>query len=302
MSYKVVVLIKPTEEQPALERAAEFARFMPDLQIVAVRVVNEFAEDQKAALEERYLRELTTMKARYPSIEHFSGKVLFSTEIAQAFCEYAGDMAEGFNLAIISANRRNTLKDLFFAPIDSQVMRKIPIPLLIVKDPHAPQRLGRAIVIAMDLEEEHHEVIIDEVLLAAAQIFAENFNGEVHLVNCVPPRHTSVMGGEVAPSKLLDNLKPLTRADAHAAALLDFADKHGVAASQCHVAEGRVDEMIPKLCRRLEARMVCMGTTSRDGILSIIDQSAGELVLEQVMGDIFVVNKHVKLERLKKQA
>lgn len=58
MSYKVVVLIKPKDEQPALDRAAEFARFMPDLEVVAVRVVNEFTEDKKQAIEQTYTREL----------------------------------------------------------------------------------------------------------------------------------------------------------------------------------------------------------------------------------------------------
>ena len=36
--------------------------------------------------------------------------------------------------------------------------------------------------------------------------------------------------------------------------------------------------------------MVCMGTTPRSTFLGSINSSAGELVLEQIKGDIFIVN------------
>ena len=52
MSYKVLVLIKPTEEQPALVLAAEFARFMPDLEVVLLRVIRDVAPDQEQTVRE----------------------------------------------------------------------------------------------------------------------------------------------------------------------------------------------------------------------------------------------------------
>lgn len=298
MSYKVLVLIKPGEVQPAMERASEFARFMPDLEVVACRVVNDFEPGQEAKLEQSYMTELTRLFNRYPSITHGRGKVLFSKDVPAAFCQYSDDDAESFDLAIISANRRNTLKDLFVAPVDSQIMRKVTVPLLVVKDPHAPQRLGKAILLAIDFEEENHNSVIDEVLVTSAKVFAEHFNGEVHVVNCVPPIHRGIMSGNTSSSMILGGKRPISRSDLHAAALIDFAKAHGIDEAHCHIAEGRVDEMIPKVSTALEARMVCMGTSSSKGILSAIDPSAGELVLEQIRGDIFIVNKYVKLSRM----
>lgn len=295
MYNKVLVLLKPKEEQPALERAAEFARFMPDLEVVVLRVVNDFTEDQIPTLKERYDREINNLMKHYPSITKFEVVVTFSTDVAQAFCDYAKLKSGNLVMAIISANRRNTLKDLFISPIDSQIMNKISVPLLVVKDPHAPQRLGRAIVLAIDFEEDEHDKQIDEILLTAAKHFAENFNGEVHILNCVPPIHRGLMTGNTATSNMLiGSERPITRAAAHAAVLMDFAESHGVPKDHCHIAEGRVDEMIPKVCTRLEARMVCMGTSYRNGILSAFDQSASELVLEQIKGDLLIVNRNVK--------
>ena len=167
-------------------------------------------------------------------------------------------------MAVISANKRNTLRDIFVSPLDSQIMSKINVPVLVVKDANAPQHLSRAIVLAIDFEESEHDKMVDEVLVASAQAFAEHFNGEVHVLNCVPPIHRGP-------------------------------------ATHCHIAEGRVDEMVPKVCSKLEARMVCMGMSSKDGVLSAIDQSASELVLEQIKGDIFIVNRNINIDDLKAQ-
>ena len=87
MSYKVLVLIKPTEEQPALVRAAEFARFMPDLEVVLFRVIREFSENQVEALNESAERELQNMMQQYPSITHYKTHIDFSPDVADAFCQ-----------------------------------------------------------------------------------------------------------------------------------------------------------------------------------------------------------------------
>lgn len=298
MSYKVLVLIKPGDVQPAMERVSEFARFMPEVEVVACRIVNNYEEGKAAEVEHSYTAELNSLLARYPSITHGRGKVIVAKDVPGAFCEFAKDPAEAFDLAVISANRRNTMKDLFIAPVDSQIMRKITVPLLVVKDPHAPQRLGKAILLAIDFEEDGHNTLMDEVLVTSAGIFAEHFNGEVHVLNCVPPVHRGLMTGNTSSSMILGHRQHLTRKDFHAAALLDFARRHGINEDHCHIAEGRVDEMIPRVSAALDARMVCMGTNSNQGILSAIDPSAGELVLEQIRGDIFIVNKHVQISSL----
>ena len=301
MSYKVLVLLKPTEEQPALERVAEFARFLPSLEVVVCRVVSDFSDDQIPTLKERYEREISSLMKRYPSIEHYETYITFSKNVPEAFCNYAKLKSKTLGMAVISANKRNTLRDMFISPLDSQIMSKINLPLLVVKDANAPQHLSRAIVLAIDFEENEHDKMVDEVLFAAANSFAEHFNGEVHVLNCVPPIHRGLMSGKTTESVILGTDKPITRADVHGRDLAVFAEQHGIPTSHCHIAEGRVDEMIPKVCRKLEARMVCMGMSTKDGVLSAIDQSASELVLEQIKGDIFIVNRNINIDDLRAQ-
>lgn len=295
MSYRVLVLVKPDEEQPALARAADFARLMPEIEVVLFRVMRPVAAVQEASTREQTERELSTLVSHYPSITHYSCKVVFAADVAQAVCEYAKEETGNLDLAIISANKRHTLRDIFVAPIDSKVMHQISIPLLVVKDPSAPQRLGRAIILATDFGEGAEEDLVDEILFSSAQLFAQHFNGEIHLVNCIPPRHGGLMSGDTGSSTVLNHGKRLNRNDAHEEEMFAFADKHGVPHDNCHVIEGRVDEMIPRTCISLDARMVCMGTSAKEGAFSTLEQSASELVLEQIKGDILIVNHNIKL-------
>lgn len=287
--FKILVLLKPGDIQPAMDRANEFARFMPDIEVTACRVVNEFDDASKANLQQQTDRELKALADKYPSIKEFVPKVIFAKNVPEAFVKEAAD--GDYTMAIISVNKRDKIKDLFVSTIDSQVMRKINIPLLVVKDPNAPQKLGRPIILAIDFEESEHDKKLDEVLFHAAKIFADEFNGEIHVANCVSPLNRGYMGGNTRPSKILHQDKaPHHRADVHQRFLDVFAMEHKLPLENTHVVMGRVDEEIPRLCAQLEARMVCMGSSAKSGLLTPMNSSASELVLEQIKGDIFIVN------------
>lgn len=100
------------------------------------------------------------------------------------------------------------------------------------------------------------------------------------------------MGGNLDQSKIINNTGVLNPVGLHNKLALEFANKHGIDKDNIHVLEGRIDEEIPRLCEALNARMVCMGTTPRSTFLGSINSSASELVLEQIKGDIFIVNSN----------
>ncbi len=291
-NYKILVLLKPnTDLQPAMERASDCARFMPEIEVTACRIINEFDDAAKQSLESSAKRELAAVAKSHPNIKNFIPKVIFSKDVPGAFIKEAHDGE--YHLAIISANRRNTIKDLFISPIDSAIMRKIDVPLLVVKHTHATQVLGRVILLAIDFEEANHEKDMDEVLYYAARVFADEFNGELHVVNCVSPRHRGRSSGASSastPPVFRHSLGELTRKDVHHLLLNEYAEKHDIPEEHTHVLIGRVDEEIPRLCNILNVRMVCMGASKRDGLLASMNSNAGELVLEQIRGDLFLVN------------
>lgn len=281
--FKVLVLLKPGDEQPALERASDFARFVPELEVTALLVLNKVSEAERANAENNAHRELDELRGKHSSIARFNPRVVVGDDVAEAFI---GESRAGHDLAIIPASRRHTIKDLFVSPIDSSILRGIGIPVLVIKDAKAPQKLGQAIVIAIDLRAEEHDQRLDDVLVEKAKRFAEHFNGVIHIANCITPQHRGYMGGEV----MADRHGP-TPSSIHQNLVTAFARRHGIDPDNCYVLKGRVDEEIPRLCTKLQARMVCMGYDQPEGGLFGDNSSSSELVLEQIHGDLFVINR-----------
>ena len=290
MSFKnesFAVLLKPGEKQPAIERAAQYARFAPEIRVTAIRIINEFNDKNRDDIKRRVTAEFEGLRRAFPAIKNFEIRVLFSENVPEAFVKECGE--GDYSMAIISANKRNTIKDLFISTIDSNVMRTCPVPLLVVKDVNSASAQGRAILIAIDFEESSHLRALDERLVNAARDFAECFNGEVHVVNCVSPLNRGLMSGDTGLSKFVAG-GSVSRMNIHQRIVEEFAKKHDIPLDHTHVVEGRVDEEIPRLCDRLEARMVCMGSNPKSSFLGSINSSACELVLEQIRGDVFIVN------------
>ena len=281
------VLLKPGEVQPAIERAAQYARFAPEISVTAVRIINNFTDQNRDDSERRVKAEFEGLKRSFSSIKNFKLKVLFSKNVPEAFTKECGE--GGYSMAIISANKRNTIKDLFVSTIDSTVMRNCPIPLLVVKDVNSASAQGKAILIAIDFEESSHLRELDECLFKSAKEFADRFNGEVHVVNCVSPLNRGLMSGDTGLSKFVAG-GSVSRMNIHQNIVEEFAKAHDIPLDHTHVVEGRIDEEIPRLCDRLEARMVCMGSNPKSSFLGSINSSACELVLEQIRGDVFIVN------------
>lgn len=288
-TFKFAVLLKPSDAQPALDRAAQYARVNKDIEVVAIRVVNEFKEADIDQIRIKENSNFEALKRSYASIENFSFKVIFSKEVATAFTDECRN--GNYNIAIISANKRHTLRDLFISNIDSSIMRNSSIPLLVVRTATATAQLGQSVVLAIDFHEVAHLDKLDDYLFDAASRFAKSFDGQVHLANCVIPQNTGLMGGNLDQSKIVAGgaINPI---GLHLKLADEFAKKHNIEEKNIHVIQGRIDEEIPRLCEQLNARMVCMGTTPRSTFLGSLNSSAGELVLEQIKGDVFIVNSN----------
>ena len=285
---KLAVLLKPDEAQPALDRAAQYAKVNPAIEVVAIRIVNHYKDSE---IEQERIKENSNfeiLKRRYASIEKFSFKVLFDKDVADTFTDECrnGD----YDVAFISANKRHTIRDIFVSTIDSSIMRNSTVPLLVVKAANQTASLGQNVVLAIDFSEVAHLEKLDDDLFEAASAFAKAFDGNVHLANCVTPQNSGLMGGNLDQSKIINNAGVINPLGLHHKLALEFAKKHNIDKEKIHVVEGRIDEEIPRLCESLNARMVCMGSTPRSTLFGSINSSASELVLEQIKGDIFIVN------------
>ena len=284
---KFAVLLKPRPSQPALDRAAQYARMNPDFEIVAVRIVNEYAEtDDKDQIKIKEESDFERIRRSY-SVDNISFKLIFNHDVAEGFIKECSE--GGYDLAVISANKRNAIKDLFISNIDSTIMRKSEIPVLVVREAAGQSVLGGAVVLAIDFLEVAHSKKLDEILFESASSFAKSFDGELHVANCIVPHNAGRMQGNISESRIVGG-GIASPQDVTNKLAEEFSKKHGVPLDHVHVLQGRVDEEIPRLCKKLSARMVCMGTTPRSSFFGSVNSSASELVLDQIHGDVFIVN------------
>ena len=74
---RLAVLLKPDDAQPALDRAAQYARVNPEIEVVAIRIVNNYKDSEIEQLRSKENAKFESLKRLYSSIEKFSFKVLF---------------------------------------------------------------------------------------------------------------------------------------------------------------------------------------------------------------------------------
>ena len=79
---KFAVLLKPTDEQPALDRAAQYSRVDPSISVVAVRVVNNYKEENVEQITLKEKANFEMLKRKYASIKNFDFKVVFDKNVA----------------------------------------------------------------------------------------------------------------------------------------------------------------------------------------------------------------------------
>lgn len=286
VNNKFAVLLKPGDLQSAVGRCAQYAHFEPSIEVTAIRVINEWQEEHKEDLKSHVRSEFELLKRKHPAIKNFNLKIIFDKDVAHGFAQECNE--GNYALAVISANKRNTIKDLFISPVDSGIMKICKIPLLVVNDVNSQSVLGKNILVAACLEENSRPESLDDKLVKAAKLFSEHFNGEVHIVNCVPPINRGLMAGDVSLSKIAGDGMP-DRVDVHHRIVEEFASKHGIDPKCTHVMVGRVDEEIPRLSTRIDARMVCMGASPVSSFFGNLNSSTCELVLDQIRGDLFIV-------------
>lgn len=285
---KFAVLLKPSDVQPALDRAAQYSRMVPEIEVVAIRVINDFKESEKEQIALRENSAFEQLKRKYSSIQNFTLKIVFSKDVAKGFIDAAQE--EECSLEVISANKRHTLRDMFVSSIDSSIMRKSRLPLLVVKQATQTATLGQNVILAIDFTEVAHISKLDEVLYKAASKFASAFDGVVHVANCITPENSGLMGGNLEQSKIISSVGAVSLDKIQHQLAEEFARKHNISKENMHLLNGRMDEEIPRLSELLNARMVCMGSTPRSTFFGSLNSSASELVLEQIKGDIFIVN------------
>ncbi len=301
--YKNILVIVESqqENQLALQRAMEIARFSPDSKITAFLVIYDFSYDLSAVLsvqeqvnmkngilqtnEEWLNKQLDLYKTQCP---HMHSKITWQRNVAEAILQEIA--TNHYDLVIKSAQEHSFLDSVLFTPLDWQLLRNSSIPVLIAKD--HPWQKNDNIVVAVNFSEnqEKSQRLMNIRLLRNAQELATITGGVIHLVNAAPP---------MIPNTILEipGFSPELYTEAvfkyNNDQIIEFGRKHKIPLERCHVKEGQPDDVIPELAAELNACAVLIGNEGRSGLSGAIIGNACEQIVDDLNCDLLVIKTNM---------
>lgn len=297
----VIVIIEPRKiKQVALERILSLVRFgsahKRRIEITAIMPVYDFSWDMASVLSveksESLQGEIVDRHAKWLKafLEVNAGdldidiRVVSSKNVGKEINNIAKEI--DCDLIIKSSEMHGVLDSVIFTPLDWQLLRHAPSPVLIAKE-HDWYPSGN-IVVAVDLTDptnaERRKLNLR--LLREAQETAQLTDSQVHLVSAitpmVPPGSLDLYGinagaiGEELGKELTHNVH-------------EFARVHRISTEHCHIREGLVEDVIPEVCYELNPSILFIGTAARRGLAVAIMGNTCEKVIDDLDCDVAVL-------------
>ncbi len=298
----ILVIIEPKKDhQLALERALEIAHYNPRVTVTALRLIYDFSNDvpfigkKSEITSHNDVEEVTkielesiikTVIDKHPDRSDVRDRI-------KTVVKWTRDVSEGmlleansgsYDLIIKGANHHGILDAIIFTPHDWNLLRHANIPVIIAKEHTWDEK--SSIVVAVDFTSTEKQTL-NILLLREAQALSTITKAPIHLVNSAPV---------VLPTVMLEvpNYAPELYAESvlaeHKRRIIDFAAKHHIPEDQCHIAEGMPDDVLPKLCKRLNAATVYIGSHGRSGVKAALIGNTCEEIVDYINADLFVLN------------
>lgn len=179
------------------------------------------------------------------------------------------------DLVVTASHRHGRLARWVLANTDWELIRQCPCPVWFVRTPEMP--LEPRILVAVDPFHAHDKpAALDERLVHAGRVVAEQFGGRVSLV------HACHIPDVARPVRSL----VLARARQ---SVQDLGARHGIDAESCEVRAGRPEEIISAIERRDAADVLVMGAVSRSIEAQPVIGNTAERVIDRVACDLLVI-------------
>ncbi|PVX33096.1 universal stress protein E [Pasteurella langaaensis DSM 22999] len=289
----LVVLNPENEKQYALARAVRLANEQKSDKPVKITLFlatydlsyemsallsSEEREEMHKGVVAQRRQEIQPYLEKYadPNIE-FHSVVVWNSNEAEAIVEEF--VQHDYDLVVKYTKEEETLSSLLFTPMDWQLLRKCPVPMLMVRD--GDWKHQRRILVAVNVsgDEEYHEEF-NQYLVELSTDLADTLDrGNIHLVSAYPPTpinmaidlpefHTKEYVNGIRGQHLL-NMKALRQ-------------KFGIDEDHTHVREGFPEDVIPDVAEELGAELVVLGTVGRTGLSAALLGNTAEHVISRL--------------------
>jgi universal stress protein E len=254
---------------PVTEILAE--RFHPD---VAQRMVADLVRNERQTLE----------AALAPCRKHVAdlvAEVVFARDTANSIC--AAARADSADLILKPIARSAHLADFLHTPLDWQLMREAPCPVLFTRSSKWQKPIR--VLAALDVMDVGH-ADLNKTILRSAALTAAILGGELHVATAYPTLAPYVSQYQVAQdfSSIKVQLRDMRR-DALTRLLHDLQ----IDAAATYVEEGRPRDVIRALAADLSVGLTVVGTAGRSGIKKLLIGNTAEQIIGNLPTDLLTV-------------
>jgi len=299
LNYRnILVFIDPTQDsQPALSRAIDIAEKEKEVKItlflccydLSYEITSLSSNDERQAMRSIVIKEnqerLETLALPYQEKGlNINNQVVWHNRPFQAAIIEV--LKNNHDLVIKSTHQHSKLSAILFTPTDWNLLRKCPVPVLLVKHHQWPENGN--ILCAIDCksiqDEEHHQ--LNQQILNAAKIMAEMINANIHIVNAYPspPMNIMLELPEFDPINYEDGLKKF-----HQKTLNEYAQANNIAAQQTHLKQGLPEDVISEVANEIDAELVILGTVGRSGLSATLLGHTAEQVIDNLDCDLLAL-------------
>ena len=193
------------------------------------------------------------------------------------------------DLVIAESRRHRRLARLFLTNSDWQLIRLCPVPLLLVKG--SRQWKSGRVLAAIDPFHVHAKpAALDPRILRVGTQLARALGGQLHAVHVYPPLINYVAGVMTEPLPLrVTGRQAREHAQRMRRKVRAEARRFSVSDSRIHAVAGKPELLLPRIARRLGARIVIMGAVSRSAVRRLFIASTAEAVIDGLNCDVCVV-------------
>ncbi|OOF64794.1 universal stress protein UspE [Rodentibacter pneumotropicus] len=307
MKFKniLVVLNPDNEKQYALARAVRLVKEQESIEKVRITTLltvydlsyemtallssDEREEMHKIAIEQhRQAVQFYLDKYADPQIE-FESHIVWNSNEAEGIREEVEK--NQYDLVVKYTKDEESLTSLIFTPVDWQLLRKCPIPVLMVRDGNWKHQ--RRILIAVNVSgEQDYQDQFNQELVATGISLAERLNrGNVHLVAAYPvtPINMAIDLPEFNTMGYENSIR-----GQHLINMKTLRQKFGIDEDHTHVYEGFPEDVIPEVAQKIEAELVILGTVGRTGLSAALLGNTAEHVISKLNCNLLAIKPSKK--------
>ena len=291
----IIVVIEPDQtNQPALQRGIDLA-LKTNAKLMVMLSVYHAGYDLTSMLSSAEREEFRA--------EYISDRYSWMEEILQAYDLPEGTLTavhwhnkvyesvvktaqeENADIIIKSTKHDPVVTSPVFTPLDWNLIRKSPIPVLMVST-HAPVAYNNIVTAVNTGDENRVHSHLNEKLTDCAGDFARLFDSDLHLVNAYPPSPVPISLS--SPSFSYSNLDRAIK-NHHNQALDMFGERHRIRVANRYVKEGLPEDVIAKIIKKTDAQLLVIGSVGRIGQSSETIGNTAEFVLNKIKCDVLTI-------------